>query len=333
MFYILTLLIIVAFLLSMRIKREEFLSVKSTNTIRGLAALCIVAHHISQYIMTQNIWINLWKTSGFLFTGIFLMLSGYGNFLSLKKRGTNVKWIIKRILTLIIPFFLVFVITVVAGIVTPYGKEDVSYIKCLITLTQPGWVSWYIKIQMVLYLLMFVVWMFWKNDKISIAVFSVASMILIVLLNVIKHDAYWYNTILCFTAGIIIASLKEKIQEIRMKESIMLFIMLMVLFVISFGDYLFMWNYKFDIVIALTFSLIVIVVSRIIRIDNTLLNKVGKMSYEIYLSHLIYVRLFLIKRAWNINENISILLILIFTAITAVIIHGLTKRMIKACKV
>lgn len=330
MLYVLTVAIIILFILSIK-KKKDFFAINNTNTIRGLAALCIVAHHIAQFVSIQNGLIYLWSASGFLFVGVFFMLSGYGNYFSLNNAWGKVKWkwLLKRFLSIIIPLLFVMLISFIV-----LDIEDLSYVKSVITLTQPGWTSWYVKIQLVLYLLLFLIWKALKgNSTVETIVFCILSMILIVLLNIAGYDAYWYNTLLCFAFGVVIASAKEKIKKFNLIETIIITVSLAILFVISFGQYFFWGSYKFDIIIALAFSAIVVGICSIISLNNKILESVGKMSYEIYLSHLIYIRMFMIDKSYDISEDMEIILIVILTAVTSVIIHMLSKKIIKACKI
>ena len=58
---------------------SDFLSIRATKSLQGLAAFGVLCHHISQTeILQKSGEIQVFKEVGFLFTGIFFFVSGYG---------------------------------------------------------------------------------------------------------------------------------------------------------------------------------------------------------------------------------------------------------------
>ena len=77
---ILTCILILTSLFSMKFKDDNFMDRESTDVIRGITILGIALHH------TYKLGV-VWSVFGSLGTAIFFALSGYGNYYSLRKIG------------------------------------------------------------------------------------------------------------------------------------------------------------------------------------------------------------------------------------------------------
>ena len=86
-FTILSLLILISFRKSVR---EQPLSILQTNQMKGIAILIIIVSHVAQALGYPG-YLSLFHHLGFPSVAIFLILSGYGIFLSLEKKGLNKK--------------------------------------------------------------------------------------------------------------------------------------------------------------------------------------------------------------------------------------------------
>lgn len=69
----------------MLINKINWLERSRTYNLRGICMLMIMFHHINNKLGHVFSFMNGW---GYIATGIFLFLSGFGLFVSLKKRNT-----------------------------------------------------------------------------------------------------------------------------------------------------------------------------------------------------------------------------------------------------
>lgn len=100
-FTILSILILISFRKSVR---EQPLSILQTNQMKGIAILIIIVHHVALALGNPG-YLSLLHHLGFPSVAIFLVLSGYGIFLSLDKKGLN-NFFSKRVMRVYIPFIL-----------------------------------------------------------------------------------------------------------------------------------------------------------------------------------------------------------------------------------
>jgi membrane-bound acyltransferase YfiQ involved in biofilm formation len=100
-FTILSLLILISF---RKTEREQPLSILQTNQMKGIAILIIIVHHVGLALGSPG-YLSPLLYLGFPSVAIFLVLSGYGIFLSIEKKGLN-NFFSKRVMRVYIPFIL-----------------------------------------------------------------------------------------------------------------------------------------------------------------------------------------------------------------------------------
>jgi len=98
---ILSILILISFRKSVR---EQPLSILQTTQMKGIAILIIIVSHVAQALAYPG-YLSLFHHLGFPSVAIFLILSGYGIFLSIEKKGLN-NFFSKRVMRVYIPFIL-----------------------------------------------------------------------------------------------------------------------------------------------------------------------------------------------------------------------------------
>ena len=97
---------------------DDFLSLEATKCLRGLAAIGVILHHISQESAFQKVReLSIFVNAGFYFVAIFFFCSGFGLIKSLKSKPNYFDGFLKnRVLkTIVVPFYvcvLILVLTV-----------------------------------------------------------------------------------------------------------------------------------------------------------------------------------------------------------------------------
>ena len=91
----------------------DYLSNKSTKSLKGLLALLIIFHHISQKITTGENFSNF-EYMGRYVVALFFFLSGYGLYFQYSNNATYMEnFLKKRLVRIFIPFFVFIVIYVI----------------------------------------------------------------------------------------------------------------------------------------------------------------------------------------------------------------------------
>lgn len=182
-------------------KKERYLEKTITDAFKGSAAILIVCSHIASQVMNsvfipyQSIPIRFVSGFGAAGVALFFWYSGYFNTLSLNKiKGVNgiFRWVLKRIISIysifIISFILVETVAVIFFHIEISAKEVVLNI---LTLTIPGTTTWYIKIQLIYYIVMAIAKVLADKRLGIICIISIASACTSVAFALI--DNTWWN--------------------------------------------------------------------------------------------------------------------------------------------
>lgn len=119
----------------------------------------------------------------------------------------------------------------------------------------------------------------------------------------------WYSSVICFPLGLIYAKYIPKLNLSKAKTvcisvaSLICFLALFVLQIYKYTD-------VFRTVSSVFLSLFVVGLTGLYHFDNPILKKIGNMSFEIYLIHLVLIRIFGI---FDIDTNIAVLAIILLT--------------------
>lgn len=284
---ILLFIIILLILFSIRKKDDIFLSRTTTDTLKGFSMCMIVIHHMLNHWYIDNIifkYINIY--AGYLFTGLFFTMSGYGIALSLKNGKKDIKYILKKILNIYLSYvFFYFITIILMNLLTTYNINIKNITFDLLTIKLPLCSTWFIKVLIICYIAHFC---FYKLNKkyvfYEMMILIIIYTILCIQLNI---ESKWYLTVYGYAIGIIIAYKRDiilkKLYNMKISKKLILIVTLGIIFVIS----VMLSNFIIGKIISINlFSIIVISVLMIISLDSRILKYIGKYTLDIYLSHL-----------------------------------------------
>ena len=101
--------VIVLLAMSRTLDNKSIFSRESTATLRGIAMIWIIVHHIQGRSAFGGS--PLLTPIGYLATGLFFFISGYGNTLSIDKQSpVKFKWLFKKLKIIYIPFFIIYLL-------------------------------------------------------------------------------------------------------------------------------------------------------------------------------------------------------------------------------
>ena len=91
---------------------EDHFGLENTRSLRGIAALGVIVHHISQRDFFQDSGeLHSFVNAGFLFVSVFMFISGFGLARSLKNKPDYLKGFLrKRLPVIVVPFYVSIVI-------------------------------------------------------------------------------------------------------------------------------------------------------------------------------------------------------------------------------
>ena len=339
---------LIIFISSFRIStksEESFLNFEFTTQMRGLAILAIVFHHVINMLYFNRLpsdsyiqWVfNVFAPLG---VALFLFFSGYGNSLSIKKKG-NSSWIKNRILKLYIPTLIVILIAFFGALVfnlTSLFPKSYSLLKDIICLTQPPFMSWYLKVQLFAYITLYLFWVYFKRFYMF---FFIIFWVLFVIFCIAtgKQGCWWIST-LCLPLGVLCAEQKQLLSKIiKLKPYYYSILALVVCLFLS--CLLLLFHIKeikilpicITVVLCICLCLTIIPFGYVINLKSRILNFLGVYSLEIYLVHLCCISIF--EKLTFINHDIKIGLTIIITVVTVkalkTLSDALLNKMMKGC--
>ncbi|MBE6787554.1 MAG: acyltransferase [Ruminococcaceae bacterium] len=313
------------------IKKPEFLSIEKTNTLKGLFAIFVLIHHIGQNTTFLNgtFFQEVVNSLGYLSVGIFLFLSGYGLFVSYKLKGHEyINNFPKRRL---LPFYIQNLILIAIYLIfweiigqTLSTRRIVLSFFFGHTVIKYGW---YIQATLVLYVLFFIAFKF-KPKLLKITTFILGYVVYFGYCLINHFWSVWYISVLCFAMGIIFANINNFKKQY--------FALLGILFAVSyvFGNFI---NNDFSIpckmLSAIAFSIIILEISKRLTFRFNFLNKLSKISFEIYVSQGIFLTLYHSKLIYVKNNFLYIVLVTVSTIFFSIMLNKLFKLILQKNKI
>ena len=298
--------------------QNKFLSKITTDYLKGISMIIIVIGHIVCMLFPFNVWV-MKVLGGLSATGVafFLFMSGYGNFLSIKKKFT---W--EKLLFLILRIYITFAIccTIYWFSVNYFDinsfqpKVLYSYIHDfgLISIDHKG--LWYIKAQILAYLSLFCAYKFIpkKYFQFFIWLFWIIEIPLAVLFG---KRAVWFVSSLAFPLGVSIAFFKDNFINILSKINIKkvlpvinVLCLLMLIITVSANSVtrVILLN-----ILGVAVCLTIALNSYIFELKNNFIELTGRYSLEIYIIHSVIIFLLLgqkyIQNPYNIADTLSVI--------------------------
>ena len=301
-----------------------------SDSLKGLSILIIIFHHIVDMYINANILIKyVLGIAAPIAVAFFLLMSGYGVFLSLKKNNESVSnKILKLCLRLYMTFFICYTIYLlfiyILDINVLCNQGILKTLWYYISMTIQPHSMWYLKIQLLAYLSLFIAL---KYVPKHINIFLWILWLFEVVFAVIKGtQGCWYASSLAFPLGVFVASNYSKVSNFVEKNKFKIIISSILLFILLL---LLHWKYKI-ILLSLLGCIIILSISTIIKLENQVLISIGKLSLELYILHLVIMNL--IKYSFLntlFSPSVGVIIILISTYILAVILNRTVKYVIR----
>ena len=287
-----------------------------SNSIKGVAAILIVLHHIAWKLEEANIIVWFYREINLFAVGIFLFFSGFGLVKSYEA------------------YFTVFLFKLLMD--SGSIKIDYSIIKSVLTLQMPPSQLWYLKAQMVCYLLFIISGYFFKEDyhRMALAVFT--PILLWTFVSLVLGRGYinmaWYNTLPCFPIGMIVAAEEGKISGIVKKRSVMAILSLTGMVLLLSSAFLFIAKDMIYLFLAVYSVLLYAIFLHFWAVQSTVWDFIGQHSLGIYLIHLLLLDIFQ-RCQLDVAKGVAVCFLLIGTLAFSVILDALVGKMTRTITV
>lgn len=263
-----------------------------STVLKGICCIIVVLVHIPAEHSTRIQ--NSIGSFAYVAVTLFFLLSGYGLNVSRRKNGYLDTFWRRRIPSLVIPMVSVNVLSVLVNIIC---KSDVSVIETLFTING---------FTLMLGLCYLAYYFTYNNKCLNDNTKRVCVSIIIIAISIVTYTCealipftVWPVPCLGFMYGLIIADYKDKIISSLNKQklfdthtAVLFFIAILSGVVyIKTKDIMFFGDYVIRALLAISLISLLVKITSKIQLGNSLLNALGVVSYEIYLSHGVTMRL------------------------------------------
>lgn len=131
--------------------RDDYLSKDNTNSLKGIAAIFILLHHISQYIELFSGLIFM-RYIGFILVSVFFFSSGYGLMYGLNNKKDYLQgFFSRRILPVLSVYWVVNIVTIISYLVVGKKFTAFEYVLSFLGIDTVT-ASWFVGAIVILYL-------------------------------------------------------------------------------------------------------------------------------------------------------------------------------------
>lgn len=265
-------------------KVHGLLEKNDSYALRGVCMIMIIVHHtyLSAIDMPgchTDSWLAgvgtgwLWGYGG---TGVFLFLSGFGMFFSLRRNRLSGKaYIRSKFIRLFIPYLWLWAVSLIIYILYDSSQLTPRLLTSFLSLDiPPANEAWFYKVIIGLYALSIVIFKVFRNPRACVLAVSSVCVAYYCLANyVLGMNPWWFITVLNFPSGMLTALFYDKLRHIQP------------VYVILPGTLLFALLQYFHpnpTISSLLFSTVMINAVRYVNISNRILGYIGTNSLLFY---------------------------------------------------
>lgn len=274
--------------------RADYLGRESTDAVRGIFILLILASHFVGYLdpLTQPLDLAYGRVRTILGQGVvtlFLYYSGYGVALSADKKGQE--YVRSMPAKRILPTLLVYDCSVMLYLIVQLWKgKRYSLVQFLQGMF--GWISfgnsnWYIVAILALYT---ITWLVLRNRPVNkasaMAVTTATVGLMLALIIYAGKESWWYDTLLCYPLGMWHYLYKEKIDAFLGKRELNYIVTAACAAGLYLGFHkIWRWNLLCYVITMMLFAICVVLFTMKFEIRNPVLIYCGRHLQGLYLVH------------------------------------------------
>lgn len=275
-------------------ERSDVFCRASTNSLKGISMLAIIFLHISMWLEISSYTI---VPVGYLGTGVFFFISGYGNLDSVNRRAKDPRWLLDKFRKLYIPFLVayLFLCAGVSVFVPWFVPKGSAFFINLVTMTLCEELTWFPKIILLCFVLQWLAACFTSSRSKQVAAVTMSLLFFTLLFRFLQFEPFWYTSMLCYALGNLISNSSSAIVKFLWKSRYLRLLVFSILLLL-FG-FLFVWTVRSarirpQLVSALLFSLLCYSYTSVFKVSSRLFIWIGKASFEFYVFHICFLQIF-----------------------------------------
>ena len=317
---------------------DNCLSVGRTKQYRGLFAIVVVLHHLSQKT-TTGILFPCFDDMGNLAVAVFFFLTGYGLQKQYIIKGKEYRkgFLQKRISIVLIPYLIM---TLIYWFIAwlfgdKYSLYDVIH-KMIIGKPIVTY-SWYIISVLIFYFVFWIMMLLCKRPGTIIALSFLWIGVYVVLCYKLGYETWWYLSSHLLIVGIIYGLYEKRITSIIKEHFTVIFLCVWTCFaalvilyprLASVSVHQFTLTCLYYFIGSVLFAAGFLLLTHKVHIDSPALKKAGEISLDIYLSHGLFINLF--QNIFPVyNDFLWCICVVVSTLVFSYIFHSLIKLLYK----
>lgn len=270
----------------------DYLSKDKTSFVKGIFVILVFYRHCSTYTSLNHIidkpiiCIDAFLSQSIV--SMFLFYSGYGIYEQIKVKEKYIKTFFKR---RFLPILFDFAIAIISFlIINIFIKKITNYSLKTILLSFIGWDSignsnWYMFVTFLIYLFVIIAFNIYKRNY-NKSIFCIILFTFIYSVIIIKiKPQHWMNTSFCFPLGMLFSYYKKDIEKKIMNNKnyvlaglflIISYLALNIIYFKTLNPYIFVF-------VSCIFSLIIVMLTMKISINNNIFKMLGNNIFWIYI--------------------------------------------------
>lgn len=265
---------------------------KQTNAINGIFVMLVFMRHFRQYVVCgpyDSLFWSLDNYLGQLIVTTFLFYSGYGMLVSLKNKPHYLQSIPKRACKVWFQFASAVCLFLLLNIVIGKRYPLSTILLSFTAWTAVGNSNWYIFAILSLYLFTYFCGRLAKgNRKLTILLITICCVVYSAIAILCKKGSWWYDTILCYPAGMLVGEYEQQIKQFLEKTShyLIAFAGCFAAFIVSYICSMIIPGLTGLAALELRgvlFASLVVLTTIKIQIGNPILDWLGRYTFEVYI--------------------------------------------------
>ena len=312
--------------------KKEYLSLENSIRIKGFLAIGVALNHIIHEIKCPDLHLEFWNMF-FWFVAIFFFFNGYGIMYKLVTDSNYLEGFLrKRVLKIVIPFLIVYCLTVLLKMLLGEKFTFVNILKSFFNGVPIADNLWYIELLILFYLFVWCVGKCIKNKTEMI----IAGFVFVALWYVFaiwrQLSPHWMFTCLLIPVGMLFAYKEAETYELLRKNQVLLVIIcgLIVAFACSKSvEYIFTTGEGTAIAIfsSVAFTILFFIMNMYIQNNGRALTFFGKISFEFYMIHGLIIEILRNKYFYINNDYIFVILVITISIIVSLAFQKCMRKL------
>lgn len=276
----------------------DYMGTGQTGSIKGIFAMVILFSHLRGYLTVTApadlLYCALLDLIGQLMVTLFFFYSGYGILESFKhKENYTGTFFRNRILKTLVHFDMAVLLFLILSLLLGQTYPPKTYLLCWVGWTSLGNSNWFVFDMLVLYLVTwFALLLAGRTGRKPLWACLLTTAFSLVLWMVLRElrpgfwEIIWYNTILCYPLGMWYSLVRERLDRLWQRRKALSWLSLFLVGLCFVGcGLLYRRTGRVTVysLYACVFSLLVVLVTTKVKVDNPILRWLGENSFAIYI--------------------------------------------------